>query len=208
MGIKFFLSILILMIGFTNMQSQNLANNPSLEEYKKVPKKISQIEKALYWSSPNKGTPDFFTKKSSKINPRIGVPKNGGFQDAQNGEAYVGVFAQLGMGDGGEYIQTALITPMQAGKLYCCSFYISLSEVSKAGSKAMGMYFSNEIIKSKNIGALPFTPQIETKDSKILSDKENWQRVCGIYKATGEEKTIVIGNFLQEYNKMRMGEGA
>lgn len=209
MGINKIIILGLLLVIKLGGHSQNLVNNPSFEEYKKAPKKISQIENALYWIKPTRGTSDYFTKESSKIEPRIGVPKNkNGYQEPKSGSSYVGLLAQLGTTDGGEYIQTVLKSSLKASTKYCVKFYISLSDKSPMGSKSIGMFISKEVIKSKESGALPFKPQIETRSEEILSDKENWREVCGIYTAEGGEKALIIGTFLKEYNKIKTSNSA
>jgi len=42
---------------------------------------------------------------------------------------------------------------------------------------------------------IPYIPQIENEDGKILSDTLNWMPVRGIFQAKGKEQYLIIGNF-------------
>ncbi|MEZ4799205.1 MAG: hypothetical protein R2809_05360 [Flavobacteriales bacterium] len=72
--------------------AQNLVENGSFEDKSYCPSNynLQQLRSVSGWSQLNEGTPDHFATCSDKV----GVPKNiFGYQNAQDGEAYVGMAA-------------------------------------------------------------------------------------------------------------------
>src|SRR5690606_3787641 len=81
---------------------------------------------AKNWLIPTNGTPDYFNSCSSQS---MGVPQNViGFQEAQHGNAYVGMLTYYVFENTREYLCSKLITPLENGKRYYWCFWVSLAD--------------------------------------------------------------------------------
>lgn len=185
---KYCLFILFFLI--IKVHSQNLVPNYSFEDTLHCPSMGGQMNLAPPWFQPTTGTPDYFNECSSTS----GVPTNGGYQYAKTGKAYAG-FILFAFTSFREYIEVPLISTLLAGKNYCVSFYVNLSERSNVAIDAIGLYFSNDSITSNSYFNLPYQPQVKNSDENVLNDTANWVLISGDYIAVGEEKYITIGNF-------------
>ena len=198
--------------------SQNLVPNPSFEDvncptgYTGWP---NQIEKWVnYWYAANCTSPDPMTNCSNFGN--TSVPDVWfGHQEARTGTNYLGFsFYYLDTIPWYEYVGTQLISPLKAGKFYNVSFWLSCADKVRYASDAVGIYFSDTIIKCEdtlgmNGAILSFTPQIRQKKGVFIKDTTNWVQISGTYKALGGEKYIIIGCFepLNENNIFDFGTG-
>lgn len=84
---------------------------------------------------------------------------------------------------------------MKAGKKYCVSFYVSLSNISSIASDGIGLYLSNDTAFVGTIGTLPYIPQMENGSGNIISDTLNWILLTWQYTSVGDEQYVTIGNF-------------
>jgi hypothetical protein len=99
-----------LLVFAATLSAQNLIPNPGFEDLKKCPKGLGQIDRARGWSSPNKGTPDYFNSCYTKDFETAGVPNNFfGTRNAQEGHGYAGI---LWGKQEKEYLQVALVVPI------------------------------------------------------------------------------------------------
>jgi len=185
-------------LGITSY-GQNLVPNGSFEDYRLCPDFIHQIERSTHWYTVN-GTPDYFHACASS--PLAGVPVNSvGYKLPRTGSAYahLGVYAPTAEGafpGYKEFMQTRLRSPLQAGRDYAVSFYVSLSDSSKQGIDGMGLYLSRDSLVTRPPGNdTLLRPQITNLGGKVLRDKTNWTRIAGIYRANGGEQYLTIGNF-------------
>ncbi len=100
------------------------------------------------------------------------------------------------MGQSGyEYISDSLIIPLDSGKIYCVSFFISLANKSRYATSSFGVLFSQNIIFQNNTYYLPFTPQINFDTVQAIRDTSSWIKISGRFMSSGGEKYITIGNF-------------
>jgi hypothetical protein len=148
--------------------AQNLVPNYSFEDTLHCPTTPSQINFVPPWFSPTTETPDYFNGCSSTSS----VPANGGYQFARTGQAYAG-FILFASSSYREYTETALTSPLIAGKQYNVSFYVNLSERSNYAIDAIGLYFSTDSVTSSNNQNLSYQPQIKNTDGNILNDTTN-----------------------------------
>ena len=123
------------------------------------------------------------------------VPTNSfGFQIPHTGHGYVGqVFLDTYDSNTREYIEVMLDSFMISQHHYCCSFYVSASNLYSLGSNNVAMYISSTHTPMPSSGRLTYTPQI--LHNSIVSDTVGWTLISGEYVASGGEKYIVIGNF-------------
>lgn len=194
--VKYLILILLLHLRLPQLLTQNLVPNSSFEKYKKCPEKENEVRKNVAeWSIVNKSSPDYFNNCSSN---KLTSPEAnfGGSQQPFDGDAYVGiVLASTVLGDFREYIQCKLAEPLKRDQLYCCSFYISLSDKSSIYTNRVGMYLSSNKIKTSTKLVVNLQPQIENKVDIYLNNKNGWTLICDTFKAIGGEQYITVGNF-------------
>ncbi|MES2515385.1 MAG: T9SS type A sorting domain-containing protein [Bacteroidota bacterium] len=130
-----------------------------------------------------------------------GAPKNlFGFCNAKDGNNYCGIITFIGNGNKTkEYIFQHLTQPLQAGKIYCLSFYVSRADISYGAIKNIGAYFSNNVLSTGSLGYISVTPQI-VNQSGFITDTVNWVQIQGCFTANGGEQYITIGNFNSNAN--------
>lgn len=197
--------------------SDNMVFNPSFEEYTKCPERIEALgvmREVVAWWQPSGGSSDYFNACGGR---ECGVPRNKlGFQAAHTGGAYCGIYcSQEGYR---EYLQTELKAPLQEGKRYRVSFWVSLADKSPHAIGTLGALLSrtqlgdstSDILMNREtrvidgVGtqtiAIPYTPQVVNPADSILDNSKKWTEVSGDFTAEGGERFLTIGNFFS-FNK-------
>ncbi len=177
-------------------KNENLISNGSFEVLDGKLKRAGSIETALGWVSPTGVRADLFGP--SKF-PDINVPLNMyGKETAKDGEHYAGIYGfSYGDKEPRSYIMTKLASPMEAGKKYCVQFHVSLAEASKYSSNQIGINFSRNAFGTDMKTSFIDKTHILHEENKIFNAFYNWEKICGIYEADGQEKYLTIGNFTQ-----------
>jgi gliding motility-associated-like protein len=185
------LSLLFMLVFNPVSAQQNLVDNCSFENYQSCPNDVDDFS-VVAWNTPTKGSPDYFNICG---NSNVSVPNNiFGMEGAYLGNGYVGIYCYSGS-DFREYIQTNLTETLIAGQTYSVSFYVSLAEnVSDLAVKEIGAYFSSVAVHIDTNKPLSFLPQICFYDS-VITNTKGWTNVKGSFKANGNEKYLIIGNF-------------
>jgi outer membrane protein OmpA-like peptidoglycan-associated protein len=178
-------------------QEDNLVPNGSFEnsDLRKL-KKLGELE--LYsedWFRATEVMLDLYAEgmKSEKVN----IPNNEyGEQGASDGVCYAGLRAyskdpKLNR----TYYEVELTTEMEKNQLYCVSFDISLSDLSRYAVNGVGAVLSDRKVEQGNTGLLVRTPDVVHKTDKVMSLIDGWETVCGTYIGTGQEEYIIIGGF-------------
>jgi gliding motility-associated-like protein len=204
---KSFFIALILLLGIVakTEAQQNLVYNGDFEIYDTCPTGYSQpgdpqINHCLGWTMPTYATSDYFNV--CNIIP-VGVPSNTlGYQFPYNGNGYCGFYAFATIPDSiagyywWEYVQGNLSEPLEAGKTYSCSFYVSNAYTFLFAVSELGAYFSTNSISSTNsLPLVPFNPQIKSPTGVYLTDSAGWTKIEGEFVAQGGEQFITIGWF-------------
>lgn len=197
--------------------AQNLVPNPSFESYNNCPVGISALEYSpgytnfptvQAWVNPlQAGSADYFNSCASAAS-QASVPVNAfGRQPARTGNGYTGIIAWEGhiqngtmVNSFGEYIQSKLTQPLQAGSKYCVSFYVS-NGVNGAGTynfvgiDDLGIHLS----AGKQTQAAGFTMSlpysVANTPGRFLTDTLNWMKITALYTATGGEEWLTLGWF-------------
>lgn len=181
-------------------QGQNLVPNGSFESYDDCPEEYvshTQENTVRHWKSPNKGTPDYFHSCSYKC----GVPLNWvGNADAYEGKAYMGIIACMQQIDPHqiayrEYLRVELQDSLKAGEKYYATMQVRLGLSCSMACSGVGMFFSASPMNSYESINYPVKADIG-KEQVIMDAKNEWTSICGIYEAKGNEKYLLIGNFL------------
>lgn len=177
--------------------------NPSFESSKKCAYSIGMLTAvADNWNSPNMATPDFFNACSQGLN---GIPNNFiGNQISFHGENYAG-FYLLTNRNYREYVQGKLNDSLIKDKTYELQFHISLAESSDLALTEIGVTFTEGKIRSYNDKILTEKEMQKSKAGTIsqhfipIPKRDNymydWTKMRYVFRATGLEKFIIIGNF-------------
>lgn len=194
------------------MKAQNLVPNYSFENYTTCPT-ANSFDKLTYWCGLAGGEDSFDTCFNSIGGPNgNGVPYNlfQGFQYPRTGGGYGSILLFGGVATGTppnrrEYIHVPLLDSLVAGKQYCGTMYINVSNESEICTDRIGMYLSSNNFPCNQALPLPqviaplnLTPQIANPIGLFLTDTLNWMEVSGTFTAAGHEKYLTIGNFYDD----------
>lgn len=204
--------------------AQDLVENPSFEFAGPAPMSYGQINLANGWSNANGGTVDLYSA-SSDCN-MVGIPDNNqGMQDPFDGQSYAGIIAYQddkvvdwkeslmnfsctpkdGYQKYSEYIQTTLTNPLVAGKRYKVTYQVSLSDKSTRAVSNFGALVTTEPVNQKSNAYIELEPSFV--NTQVISKKDGWTEVSGIFTAKGGEKYLTIGVFNpKDMQKEKLGE--
>ncbi len=178
-------------------QDENLVPNGSFEngDVKRL-KAYGQLQETTTDWFPYTDAPlDLFSTdvKSEKV----AVPSNSyGYEDASDGNRYGGFRAYTKSPKiARTYFQVRLTENLQANQMYCVSFDISLSDLSKYAVNGIGAYFSDRKEMQPNLGIVDRDPQVMHRTDKVMQLMEGWETVCGTVLGTGQEEYMTIGGF-------------
>ena len=179
----------------------NLVTNPSFESTGKGKlKKLKQITVAENWESPTGLNADLFDK--TKPLPCSAPNNSYGKEFPMDGNRYAGIVAySYNNKEPRTYIQTQLLGSLTKDVEYCVKYYVSLSDLSKYAVNNLGAYIGKDPLEEESKTDIIFEKEKEFNQvvlipgNKILNARYNWEPVCGVYKASGKEKFLVIGNF-------------
>ena len=179
---------------------QNLVRNPSFEQYKQVPDDLGQIDRISFCTSASMATPDFFHRRAA--NQMVDMPLNRmGNCVARSGYGYAGIYCYTNRyvkRNFREYIQLELKQSLQAGEVYCITFYVYLSPSSNRSIDRMNVSALAYQVNEDHESALDQKHlTVFAADSSFLKSSD-WTRVQTDYVAKGGERYIIIGNFLDD----------
>lgn len=208
---KLLFSVAILFLSFSVLaqEGDNLVNNSSFEDAQtnKV-RRLGAIDRATGWYSPTKQSADLFVGDSKTAD--IQTPQNVyGNEDPKDGMNYAGIIAYSYRGKlDRSYLTTKLKSPLVKGAHYKIQFYASLADMSKYACNRLGVHFSKKSpdVTSKKVPALILSTDLEHPKKEVFDGRFGWDLVCGEYVATGKEKYLTIGVFVNddEIKTMRM----
>lgn len=197
------LSLLIIGIvaGRSTAQAlQNMVKNPSLEQYRRVPTDLGQLDALAYWSSANSATPDYFHKRVRNVD--IDVPKNRmGIAEARTGKAYAGIYtytSRYAKPNFREYLQVQLKQPMEKGATYCVKIHVFLAHSSNRALRALGAMGSRLPVENEHEHFIETDWSPLIKNDRTYIDERAWMQLQGTYKAVGGERYLNIGNFAED----------
>ncbi len=181
--------------------------NGSFETYTQCPNTRSQIYFAPPWTGPTTNESDYLNACSNVMN----VPHYGGIGSAypwyllaKEGKAYAGIFLYQQFNSSyREYLQCQLTATLNADACYYVEFFAANNQRHKFTVNNVAAAFSATAypVNLASPGIVINLPQhITNYGNPVLPDTVNWQKISGIYKAGGNEKFIVIGNFKDNAN--------
>jgi gliding motility-associated-like protein len=208
--LTFVLFVIILTTTLEAQSAVNLVPNPSFEKYDTCPYNTGQIYFAKPWFQPNiasgnttnTSSSDYYNACSPSAFPSLSTPGNiAGFQIARTGQGYAGIGLVGGPNnpaEGGEYLEVQLDSFLLTGKRYCVNYYVSCANGSVQGTDGIGSFFSNNILlyNDPNWANLNEITQVENPIGNVLTDTINWHCIHGIFRASGGERFMTIGDFL------------
>jgi outer membrane protein OmpA-like peptidoglycan-associated protein len=191
---------------------KNLISNYGFESATtKSLKKEGKIELAEGWFSPTPATADLYSKDAGA--PDIcGAPGNfRGNEQPYEGSNYAG-FVAYSYNDKvpRTYVMTKLMYPLKKGSKYCVSFKVSLSDLSKYASNNVGAHLSKKALEAEEKVTIINDIHVKHSKNKVINQQFNWQTICSVYEAKGDEEWIAIGNFASnrdtKYEQMKKPE--
>lgn len=188
------------------------------------PTTYHQVALAANFSNANAGTVDLFAKGAKD---EVSIPSNYvGSQDADNSDSYFGLITYIEetslsipvMVSSGfqeftdkshetysEYLQAPLPSALAAGKEYEITFKVSLADNSAFATGGWGVLFSDQPLSMPTNQRINSTPTVSMPD--VVKDKNGWTELKAKFKATGNEKYLVIGCFGNGFKEEETGQG-
>lgn len=105
------------------------------------------------------------------------------------------------------YYEVELTDNLEKNQLYCVSFDISLSDMSRYAVNGLGAVLSDRKIDQSNTGLIVRDADIIHESKKVHMFRDGWETVCGTFIGTGQEEFLIIGNFLgdRDVEEEKMG---
>lgn len=205
-------SLSLLLMGYCGF-SQTISNY-SFESSTNPPHYIQQNNAfqptyfASNWSSPTEGSPDLFTSGTSGCSsnpqgincyPQICTYENlYGIQNPHTGYRYVGFRPKA------EYVQTR-ISPstypngLSAGACYLLSYWVSRGDNSNKAYMIQAVLSKTDMVaaNSNNDALMNLTNDVlMLTPNNYTVNKTGWDKISFYFKATGGEKYLTIGTFV------------
>lgn len=193
-------STLFLFLGAlsTTAFAQNLVPNPGFEDYSSCPgyftQNVSEF-RATNWMPAGTGTPDLFNACSEG---EADVPYNwAGVSDAFDGDGFAGIYLWMeGDNHYREYLQCRLQKRLLKDSLYRVQFHYRLSSYSKYSIDRVGLLLSDTVMQKADDQVIRLAPVLSViEDSALTTETGLWQTARMDYRAQGDERYVVIGNF-------------
>jgi len=183
------------------MAQGNLVPNHSFEDLEACPGSFSDWN-TISWLNGNGLSPNNFNScAAASVNYSANVPVNHvGFQEAHDGEGYVGITCfLLNYPDLREYVQAILTDTLTGGIRYHVGFYCNAADRLQYAISTLGAALTIEAPPMLT-GNYPNTlldanPQVLHRGRFPLTDTANWVLISDTVLAVGGEKYITIGNF-------------
>ena len=183
------------------IKSQNLVSNSSFETYTMCPTNYGQINYATGWDYIQAAqSAEYFNTCSTSSN--VSVPKNffgTNYQFPKTGNAYAGITTFYN--NIRDNICTQLSSTLILNNYYLVKMYAVSVQSYKLVSNNLALSFSNTLSYTLAPNTTLNLPMhIYKYGNPIIKDTLNWTEIMGIYKATGNEQYIIIGNFKDSLN--------
>ncbi|HQU99978.1 MAG TPA: T9SS type A sorting domain-containing protein [Bacteroidia bacterium] len=198
---KIFVIVIILILQFNSVHSQNIIANGSFEDTVTCQQWLN-LSNGLLICIPwfmAMGTPDYFSNSiflnfcgASTLYPNSIL----GYQLPRTGSGMAG-FELKNMNT--EMISSS-IQPMIQSHLYFLSYYISLCNNCKYVTDDIGAYLSIDSLNPDSILTLNLSPQVSNPQGNYINDTAGWTLISGYYQAIGGEQYLYIGNFKNAAN--------
>ncbi len=180
------------------IHGQNLVPNPGFEEYRKCPAGVGNLinrgeerSDCLHWYDPTYGSTDYYNRCSERLSTSA-VPANFiGWQEPHSGNAYVGMVTYTDSWY--ELLEVELVSPLEAGKTYTFSFWISKADSLCWATNGLGVYFFKDSLSNDLSDYMNKNPQV--KFNEVVKDAVNWTQLQRSFVAEGGEIYMASGVF-------------
>ncbi len=193
------------------MGQTNLVQNGSFEDidscygnFAPLGFDVFQWSGCVGWSNPTNASSDLWCN-----NGVVGTfqPPNlpAGYQLPRTGNNMAGIFMlDAAFQTYREYIQTELLENLTNNYIYKLTLFINVPFNFNVTS-SFGAYFSaNSISVTSSYDNLELLPQIKNNNSVFITDTLNWHKISMLYKASGGEKYLILGNFLDSLSMINV----
>jgi len=172
--------------------SQDLIQNGDFEVQGADTMGINSFFRRAKWDFVEMSAPLFYST-NFQSQSRMTLNNTYGSQNPHKGKVYIGLRSVA-------HLYTTLKKPLEAGKYYCFTMYVSMGE-KYAEKGEIGARFVKNIEMATEKKTNPITTFDKPNFDVMLqaTDTADWVRICGTYKAKGGEKFVVIGNFNSVY---------
>ncbi|MEL6867073.1 MAG: gliding motility-associated C-terminal domain-containing protein [Bacteroidota bacterium] len=200
--VKWGLYIIFLFYNLSSLLAQNLVPNPSFEEIDTCFYEDTILPN--YWSSPNRGTPNYFNTCS--VIPVYQVPNALLCENLwpYTGDCYAGMYVYANVQwEITEYVQAPLLEKLEKDQYYWISFQTAPSEDCPPHwgfTDAMGLAFTSEHliyddgVLSDNSSFYDLWIAIENRGA-VIDEVGQWTEINGCYRANGAETHVIVGSF-------------
>ncbi|MER0440442.1 3-coathanger stack domain-containing protein [Emticicia sp. W12TSBA100-4] len=183
----------------------NLIPNPGFEYYETCPTNFTPtpatqgqwLSPNNFWKIPTKGSADYFND-CGEYSSNIETPFNirFGVQSPRNGGAYAGFFTAIN--NYREYIGTAFTSPMQVGKRYVLSMWVSRADYMQYATNniGFGLNIGEKIVST--FDTLAVQRIVYPTNNVVISDTENWVNISAEVTADQAYTHIYLGNFRRD----------
>lgn len=183
------------------LNAQNLVINPGFEDNQMEMACILSMAGADGWTMPSDGSSDYILidndirKQLRKEEP--GYARVIPFE----GNACAGFLTVQG---GYEYICGTLEEPLVKDSTYTISFALARMNNEAFTPERIGIYFSDLVtpyFKNRGMPRITWKPQVTLATAEAGEQRSYWQVYSMTYRAEGGERTFVIGDFTDTYEK-------
>lgn len=183
----------------------NLLPNPGFEYYETCPTSFTPtpatqgqwLSPNNHWKIPTRGSADYFND-CGEYNSNIETPFNVRFgnQSPRNGSAYAGFFT--GISNYREYLGTQFTTPMQVGKRYILSMWVSRADYMQYATNniGFGLNIGEKIVSTYDTLSVQRT--VLPNSNTVVTDTENWVNVSAEITADQAYTHLYLGNFKRD----------
>lgn len=134
------------------------------------------------WYNPNRATPDFY-HQCFNTGQMVLPPRSG--------QGLARLFFDRGWA---EYLGVRLTKSLTAGECYYFEMYVATDTPNKYLTETLGAYFSAQPVTAPTTtDMLNVRPQVLDKQPSVPALR--WQRISGVFEATGNEQYVTIGSF-------------
>jgi hypothetical protein len=186
--------------------SQNLVPNPSFEIHTNCTNPY--LANAVPWCLVSSAAGSLANYNACQTDPFFSVPTqtlNACFKSYQvphSGVAYIDMVGFIPSSTQESGVpQVKLIDTLQAGKIYCVTYYVSVYNnsvytIDKLGALLTPTPFPCFVAGGPTVAiAGQYTPQVVTTPGIAIGDTLNWTEVSGVFTAIGNEAHLAIGDF-------------
>ena len=192
-----------------NPNSEILGTNPKFAKEFKYEGMI--LTHSTDWFGATTVAPDLYfntgtccdIEKASARPAKASAPCNKhGYQEVADGDFYAGfrAFVKSNTKLKRSYLEIELLEELEENQMYCVSFDVSLSDLSKYAVNNIGALLTEQKVDSRKDGPLNMEPSVYSKNNPIIKDQIGWETICGMYLSAGGEQYLTIGAFGADVN--------